>query len=61
MKDDRIRSRASVTVPILKPDGTTQDERVTFRLFHPQLSSYITVCPVSSIIVTHGIDVGRKY
>jgi hypothetical protein len=47
-----IWSRASVTVPLLKPDGTMQDKHVTFRLFHPQLSSYITVCPVSSIIFT---------
>jgi hypothetical protein len=48
VKADQMRR--SAVVPILKPDGSTQEECVFFRLFHPDTSpSYITVCQVSSL------------
>ena len=46
-EEQTLRVRYGALVPILKPDGTTQQERCDFQPKHKDGSSYITVCEAS--------------
>lgn len=43
----QLRERYSATVPILKPDGRVEEERVDFPPYYKDGSSFVTVCEAS--------------